>query len=172
MTKKFSSKLGLANDPAGRSWAPIPAVPGAVACVLLIAIGAHAEAQEVRETAVMAERSALASPMFQGTLGPLGARLRWTPSSEVTAWMPAAAPRGKPMSHAQGARVQATRRGAGRIILGAVVGAVGGLFAGGFAGAAIEGDRCHCDDAGLTGALIGAPIGAALGGIAGGKWLF
>ena len=86
--------------------------------------------------------------------------------------MPAAAPRGKPMSHAQSARVRATRRGAGRILLGAVVGAVGGLFAGGFAGAAIEGDRCHCDDAGLTGALIGAPIGAALGGIAGGKWLF
>ena len=110
----------------------------------------------------MAERSELAPPLFQGPVGPLGARLRWTPSSEVTAWMPAAAPGGKPMSHAQGARVPATRRGAGRIILGAVVGAVGGLFAGGIAGAAIEGDSCHCDDAGLMGALIGAPIGRHL----------
>ena len=172
MTKKLSSKLGLANNPAGRSRAPMPVLPRAVACVLLIALGAHAEAQEVREPAVIAERSELAPTMFQSIVGPMGARLRWAPSSEVTARIPAAAPRGKPMSHAQSARVRATRRGAGRIILGAAVGAVGGLFAGGFAGAAIEGDSCHCDDAGLTGALIGAPIGAALGGIAGGMWLF
>jgi len=38
----------------------------------------------------------------------------------------------------------------------------GGFFAGGYLGAAIEGDRCNCDDPGLTGFLIGAPLGAAL----------
>jgi hypothetical protein len=172
MTKEFSGKPGFTKEPAGRLGAPMPAVPRAGVCVLLIALATHAEAQKVRETAVMAERSELEAPIFQSTVVPLGARLRWTPSSEVTAWMPAGAPRGKPMSHAQGARVTATRRGAGRSILGAVVGAAGGLFAGGFAGAAIEGDRCHCDDQGLTGALIGAPVGAVLGGIAGGMWLF
>jgi hypothetical protein len=39
-------------------------------------------------------------------------------------------------------------------------------------GAWIEGDRCHCDDPGLKGALIGAPIGAVAGGILGGLYLF
>ena len=47
------------------------------------------------------------------------------------------------------------------------IGATGGLFAGGFLGAAIEGDRCNCDDPGLMGALIGAPVGAVTGGILG-----
>ena len=46
------------------------------------------------------------------------------------------------------------------------------LFAGGYLGAAIEGDRCHCDDPGLKGAVIGAPIGAATGGILGWRYLF
>jgi hypothetical protein len=59
-----------------------------------------------------------------------------------------------------------------RIILGAIVGATAGLFAGGYLGAAIEGDSCHCDDQGLTGALIGAPIGAVVGGVLGGFFLF
>jgi len=45
------------------------------------------------------------------------------------------------------------------------IGAVGGFFAGAFLGAAIEGDRCNCDDPGLLGAVIGAPVGAATGGI-------
>ena len=67
---------------------------------------------------------------------------------------------------------QSNSRGVGRRILGGAVGAAGGLFAGGYIGAKIEGDRCHCDDPGLTGALIGAPIGAVLGGIAGALWLF
>ena len=63
-------------------------------------------------------------------------------------------------------------RGIGRMILGGAVGAVGGLFAGGYLGAKIEGNRCHCDDPGLTGALIGAPIGTAAGAVLGAKYLF
>ena len=63
-------------------------------------------------------------------------------------------------------------RSTGRKIAGGVVGAVGGFFCGGFLGAAIEGDRCDCDDPGFLGFLIGAPIGAAVGGILGAKLLF
>ncbi len=59
-----------------------------------------------------------------------------------------------------------------RRILGAIVGGVGGFFGGMFLGAAIEGDRCDCDDPGFVGALIGAPVGAAAGGILGYKFLF
>ncbi len=69
----------------------------------------------------------------------------------------------------QGAR---TERGVGRKVLGAAVGAAGGFFAGGYLGAAIEGDRCHCDDPGLKGAVIGAPIGAVVGGLLGAFYLF
>ena len=65
-----------------------------------------------------------------------------------------------------------SERGVGRKILGAIVGAAGGFFAGGYLGAAIEGDRCHCDDPGLKGALIGAPVGAAAGGVLGWRYLF
>jgi hypothetical protein len=54
-----------------------------------------------------------------------------------------------------------------RKVVGAAIGATGGFFAGGYLGAAIEGDRCNCDDPGLKGALIGAPIGAVTGGILG-----
>ena len=50
--------------------------------------------------------------------------------------------------------------GAKRGILTAIAG-VGGFFGGAFLGAAIEGDRCNCDDPGLVGALIGMPVGAA-----------
>jgi hypothetical protein len=57
-------------------------------------------------------------------------------------------------------------------ILGAIVGGVGGFFAGGYTGAWIEGDRCHCDDAGLKGAVIGSSVGAAVGGVLGGLYLF
>ena len=64
------------------------------------------------------------------------------------------------------------RRTKTRAFFGAVVGATGGFFAGGYTGAWIEGDRCHCDDPGLKGALIGAPIGALVGGILGGLFLF
>ena len=72
-----------------------------------------------------------------------------------------------------GRQITATsRRGVGRVILGGAVGAVGGLFAGGYLGAKIEGNRCHCDDSGLQGALIGAPIGTAAGAVLGAKYLF
>lgn len=57
-------------------------------------------------------------------------------------------------------------------ILGGIVGSVAGLFAGGYLGGAIEGDRCHCDDPGLVGALIGAPVGSVAGGILGYNFLF
>jgi hypothetical protein len=59
------------------------------------------------------------------------------------------------------------QRSVGRRILGGAIGATAGFFAGGYLGAAIEGDRCHCDDPGLKGVLIGAPIGAVAGGILG-----
>jgi hypothetical protein len=68
----------------------------------------------------------------------------------------------------QGGRERSMRRK----VLGGIVGGVGGFFGGLFLGAAIEGDRCDCDDPGLVGALIGAPVGAAAGGILGYKFLF
>ena len=73
---------------------------------------------------------------------------------------------------AQGTLNARSERSVTRKVLGALVGAAGGFFAGGYIGAAIEGDRCHCDDPGLMGALIGAPIGAAAGGILGALFLF
>jgi hypothetical protein len=63
-------------------------------------------------------------------------------------------------------------RGPARKVFGALVGAAGGFFAGGYLGALIEGDRCHCDDPGLKGALIGAPVGAAVGGVLGYHYVF
>jgi hypothetical protein len=65
---------------------------------------------------------------------------------------------------------QNNRRSIARKIVGAAVGAFGGFFLGGYTGAAIEGDRCNCDDPGLQGFLIGAPIGAVAGGIFG-AWI-
>ncbi len=59
-----------------------------------------------------------------------------------------------------------------RKVLGGIVGGVAGFFGGMFLGAAIEGDRCNCDDPGLVGALVGAPIGGVAGGILGYKFLF
>jgi len=65
-----------------------------------------------------------------------------------------------------------SERSLGRKIFGAAVGATGGFFGGGYLGATIEGDRCHCDDPGLKGAVIGAPVGAVVGGILGWRYLF
>lgn len=59
------------------------------------------------------------------------------------------------------------KRSVGRRVLGGAIGATAGFFGGGYLGAAIEGDRCNCDDPGLMGALIGAPVGAVAGGILG-----
>jgi len=73
---------------------------------------------------------------------------------------------------AQGTSSRQSPRGPVRKVFGALVGAAGGFFAGGYLGAAIEGDRCNCDDPGLKGALIGAPIGAVAGGILGSRYLF
>ena len=94
----------------------------------------------------------------------------WTTSARLTsddAWARTARAAG-----AQSTRTQPRERGVARKVLGAAVGAAGGFFAGGYLGAAIEGDRCHCDDPGLKGAVIGAPIGAAAGGILGALYLF
>ncbi len=68
----------------------------------------------------------------------------------------------------QASRERSTRRK----VFGAIVGGVGGFFGGMFLGAAIEGDRCNCDDPGLLGALIGAPVGGVAGGVLGYKVLF
>jgi hypothetical protein len=76
------------------------------------------------------------------------------------------------LQRAQGAGNERSERGLVRKVLGAAVGATAGFFAGGYLGAAIEGNRCHCDDPGLKGVLIGAPIGAAAGGVLGGLYLF
>jgi hypothetical protein len=59
-----------------------------------------------------------------------------------------------------------------RKVFGAIVGGVGGFFGGLFLGAAIEGDRCNCDDPGLVGALVGAPVGGVVGSVLGYKYLF
>jgi hypothetical protein len=61
-------------------------------------------------------------------------------------------------------------RSVARKVTGGILGAVGGFFGGGFLGAAIEGDRCECDDPGFVGFLIGAPTGAVIGGIVGAKF--
>jgi hypothetical protein len=66
----------------------------------------------------------------------------------------------------------ARSRGLTRKVFGALVGTAGGFFGGGYLGATIEGDRCHCDDPGLKGALIGAPVGAVAGGVLGWRYLF
>ena len=67
---------------------------------------------------------------------------------------------------------RSSRRSVPKIILGAAVGGTAGFFAGGYTGAWIEGDRCHCDDPGLKGAIIGSLSGATVGAILGGLYLF
>ena len=63
------------------------------------------------------------------------------------------------------ARVPRREMGTGHRILLTSVAGLGGFFAGGFIGAAIEGDRCNCDDPGFKGFLIGLPIGTAAAAI-------
>ena len=73
-----------------------------------------------------------------------------------------------------GSTMQASGRGrqrsTSRKVVGGIIGGVGGFFGGGYLGAAIEGDRCECDDPGFVGFLIGAPTGAAIGAILGVKF--
>jgi hypothetical protein len=57
------------------------------------------------------------------------------------------------------------RRSTNNKTLNVVIAATAGLFLGGYLGAAIEGNRCQCDDPGMVGAMIGAPIGAAAGAV-------
>jgi hypothetical protein len=86
---------------------------------------------------------------------------------------PLGKPGARPWIAATGQQPQAVReRSTRRKVFGAIVGGAGGFFGGFFLGAAIEGDRCNCDDPGFVGALIGAPVGAAAGSILGYKLLF
>jgi hypothetical protein len=62
------------------------------------------------------------------------------------------------------------QRSTTRKVVGGIIGGVGGFVGGGYLGAAIEGDRCECDDPGFVGFLIGAPTGAAIGAILGVKF--
>jgi hypothetical protein len=62
-------------------------------------------------------------------------------------------------------RQRSGKRGLGERIGWTALAGLGGFFAGGYIGAAIEGDRCNCDDPGLQGALIGIPIGTAAAAI-------
>jgi hypothetical protein len=57
------------------------------------------------------------------------------------------------------------RRSTNNKTLNVVIAATAGLFLGGYLGAAIEGNRCQCDDPGMVGAMIGAPLGAAAGAV-------
>jgi hypothetical protein len=56
-----------------------------------------------------------------------------------------------------------------RKMVGSVVGLFAGVYLGGQVGAAIEGNRCRCDDPGLKGWFIGAPVGGIAGAILGSK---
>jgi hypothetical protein len=80
----------------------------------------------------------------------------------VSGWQPAPA-----FQASSGGRQRSTKRK----VIGGIIGAVGGFFGGAFLGAAIEGDRCECDDPGFVGFWIGAPVGSVVGGIVGAKWL-
>jgi hypothetical protein len=78
---------------------------------------------------------------------------------------PATEPAGVRREPAQPMPMGAAGSGKGSKAARVILGAVGGLVAGAYLGAAIEGNRCACDDPGLAGGLIGAPLGAAAGGI-------
>ena len=60
---------------------------------------------------------------------------------------------------------QAGKMGTGQRVAWTALAGLGGFFAGAYIGAAIEGDRCNCDDPGFQGALIGMPIGTAAAAI-------
>ena len=57
------------------------------------------------------------------------------------------------------------RRPTGNKALSVAIVATAGFFLGGYLGAAIEGNRCACDDPGMLGAMIGAPLGAVAGAV-------
>ena len=100
------------------------------------------------------------------------AKIQRPPSLDLSRWTsPDASPKMAVPPQPQ-TTVPSDKRTPLRRFLGAAVGATAGFFVGGYTGAWIEGDRCHCDDPGLMGAVIGAPIGAVAGGILGGFFLF
>jgi len=125
----------------------------AIACLVVFLSGASAHAQD---------RGATRSP------SPFGQGLRRTAATEVQQLEL----RSVVARHAAQPVPPGRSRSLKRKVLGAAAGAVGGFFAGGFLGAAIEGDRCNCDDPGFTGFVIGAPVGAVVGGVLGAKFLF
>ena len=67
--------------------------------------------------------------------------------------------------HGRATSTAGGRRSTNNKTLNVVIAATAGLFLGGYLGAAIEGNRCQCDDPGMVGAMIGAPIGAAAGAV-------
>src|SRR5688572_20842509 len=66
-------------------------------------------------------------------------------------------------------RPASSKASVARKMVGSVIGLFAGVYLGGAAGAAIEGNRCRCDDPGLKGWLIGAPVGGVAGAILGSK---
>ena len=67
--------------------------------------------------------------------------------------------------HGRATTTAGRRRSTANKALSVVIVATAGFFLGGYLGAAIEGNRCACDDPGMVGAMIGAPIGAAAGAV-------
>jgi hypothetical protein len=61
--------------------------------------------------------------------------------------------------------VRGRRRSTAHKALNVAIVATAGFFLGGYLGAAIEGNRCACDDPGMLGAMIGAPLGAVAGAV-------
>lgn len=123
---------------------------------------------ENSQVAVQAIRSLVASDAFQARSA---SRLKLDFRPDAGEFSKLGAATDRTMNQLSSRATSQNRgRSIARKIVGAAVGAFGGFFLGGYAGAAIEGDRCSCDDPGLQGFLIGAPIGAVAGGIFG-AWI-
>lgn len=142
-----------------------------VAALTLMAATVRAEGGPASTFANARRCDAIAVP----PAGPRTAPHRADIASTIARWSAASldGPVAIPATDRSFARQTSSRqrdRSTTRKIVGAAIGGVGGFFGGGFLGAAIEGDRCNCDDPGFVGFLIGAPVGAAAGAIVGWKF--